>query len=182
MSYMGQKCPWTKIPPRTSLWQLSTWESLPTKRHESDASIKQKQKSVTKLPKSAHKVERRSQSEMISLKGLRGAVPNLLYYSKTPFKRMAAVRRVLFWYGGQFEGVWKEGRVGCQRCQVGRPMPYASKETQTNICRVRRTMIMSEINLRIFEVLYHCCFGCSWGFEDLHWKIELEISAFFPFL
>ena len=69
---------------------------MPTKRHESDASIKQKQKSVTKLPKSAHKVERRSQSEMISLKGLRGAVPNLLYYSKTPFKRMAAVRRVLF--------------------------------------------------------------------------------------
>ena len=91
---------------------------------------------------------------MISLKGLRGAVPNPLYVSKTPFKRMAAVRRVLFWYGGQFEGVWKEGGVGCQWCQVGRPMPYASKESQPNICRVRRTMIMSETDLRISKVPY----------------------------
>ena len=69
---------------------------MPTKRLEPDASIKQKQKSVKKLPKSAHKVERRSQSEIISLKGLRGAVPNPLYVNKTPFKRMAAVRKVLF--------------------------------------------------------------------------------------
>ena len=28
-------------------------------------------------------------------------------------------------------------------------------------------------NLKIL-IKYHCCFGCSWGFEDLHCKIELN--------